>query len=87
MKRSADAEQVRYRNKETQSGTGMLQYRTGMLNAGMKMPAASASMSMPFYAIYVHKKYNASRKLKAKSFRTGGLQMCHFDIFLDLAFL
>jgi hypothetical protein len=40
----AKPEPVRYRNKETQSGTGMLWYRTEMMmNAGMPMP-------MPSYA-------------------------------------
>jgi hypothetical protein len=32
-------EPVRYRNKETQSGTGMLRYLTEMMNAGMPMPS------------------------------------------------
>ncbi len=40
-----------YRIKETQSGTGMLRYRTEMQDAGMLMPAESASMPMPSYAI------------------------------------
>jgi hypothetical protein len=47
---------ARYRNKETQFGTGMLRYRTEMLNAGMQMPAASASMPMPSYAVYLKKR-------------------------------
>ncbi len=34
----------------TQSGTGMLRYRTEMLDAGIPMPAASVSMPMPSYA-------------------------------------
>ncbi len=33
-----------------QSGTGMLRYRTEMLDAGITMPAALASMPMPTYA-------------------------------------
>jgi hypothetical protein len=32
---------VRYFNKEAQSGTGMLRYRTEMMNAGMPMPMPS----------------------------------------------
>ncbi len=35
-----------------QSGTGMLRYRTEMLDAGIPMPAASASMPMPSYGKY-----------------------------------
>ncbi len=35
-------EPVWYQNKESQSGTGMLQYRTEMMNAGMLIPAAKA---------------------------------------------
>jgi hypothetical protein len=34
----------------TQSGTGMLRYRTEIQDAGMPMPAASTSMPMPSYA-------------------------------------
>jgi hypothetical protein len=34
-------ETFRYRNKGTQSGTGMLLYRTEIQDAGMPMPAAS----------------------------------------------
>ncbi len=40
-------EPVRYRNKGTQSGTGMLRYRTEIQDAGM--PMASTSMTMPSY--------------------------------------
>ncbi len=36
-------------NKETQSGTGMLRYRTEIMDAGIPMPVASASMTMPNY--------------------------------------
>ncbi len=36
-------ETVRYRNKETQSGSVMLRYRTEIQDAGMPMPAASTS--------------------------------------------
>jgi hypothetical protein len=32
-----------------QSGTGMLRYRTEMLDTGIPMPAASASMPLPSY--------------------------------------
>jgi hypothetical protein len=50
MKRSTEAERpLRYWNQETQSNTGMLKYRTDMMNAGMPMPVASASMPMPSY--------------------------------------
>jgi hypothetical protein len=40
--------QYRYRNKETQSGTGILRYRTETSDAGMPMPVASTSMSKLF---------------------------------------
>jgi hypothetical protein len=43
---------VRYRNKETQSSTGMLQYWAKIQDAGMPMPAASTSMPMPSYDYY-----------------------------------
>ncbi len=42
-------EPVRYRNKETQSGIGTLQYRTELMDAGIPMPAASALMPMSSY--------------------------------------
>jgi hypothetical protein len=35
-----------YQNKETLYGTGMLQYRTEMMKAGIPIQAASASMTM-----------------------------------------
>ncbi len=38
-----------YRNKETQSGAGMLRYGTEMIYAGLPMPVASALMPMPSY--------------------------------------
>jgi hypothetical protein len=47
MKQNVNAGTRPVWNKETQSGTGMLQYRTKLLNAGMPMPATSASMPMP----------------------------------------
>ncbi len=37
----------------SQSGTGMLRYRSEMLDAGISMLAASASMPMPSYALYL----------------------------------
>jgi hypothetical protein len=40
-------EPIWYRNRETQSGTGMLRYWTGMLDAGMPIPVTSALMPMP----------------------------------------
>ncbi len=40
-------EPVRYRNKGTQSGIGILRYRTEIMGAGIPMPVASASMPMP----------------------------------------
>jgi hypothetical protein len=43
-------EPVQYRNKETQSGTGMLQCWTEIQDAGMPMPVASTLMLMPSYA-------------------------------------
>jgi hypothetical protein len=39
-------------DKRTQSGTGMLRYRTEIQVAGMPMPAALSSMPMPSYAFY-----------------------------------
>ncbi len=42
MKRNADAGTSPDRNKETQSGTGILHNRAEMMNAGIPMPAASA---------------------------------------------
>jgi hypothetical protein len=41
---------VRYRNKMTQSGNFFTQYRTGMTDAGMPMPALVFRMPMPTYA-------------------------------------
>jgi hypothetical protein len=46
MKEMPMPEPVRYRNKGTQFGTGMLRYRTERLDAGMPMAAASASIMM-----------------------------------------
>jgi hypothetical protein len=43
-------EAVRYRDKGTQSGTGMLRYMTEIHDAGMPMPSESASMPMPSYS-------------------------------------
>jgi hypothetical protein len=40
-------ESVCYWNKVTQSFTGMLRYRTEMMDAGIAMSAASALMQMP----------------------------------------
>ncbi len=45
-------EPFQYRNKRTQSGTGMLRYRTEIQDAGMPIPAASTSMPMPCYAFH-----------------------------------
>jgi hypothetical protein len=46
-------ELVRYRDKRTQSGNGMLWYRTKIQDSGMPMPAASvldtASIPMASY--------------------------------------
>jgi hypothetical protein len=42
-------EHVLYQDKGNQSGTGMLRFRTEVRDAGMPMPAASASMPMPSY--------------------------------------
>jgi hypothetical protein len=52
MKELLMQEPVRYRNKEIQSGTGMLRYWTEKMNAGMPMPAALTSMPMPSYDLY-----------------------------------
>ncbi len=38
-----------YSDKAIQSGTGMLHYKTEMLDAGMPMPAVLDSMRMPSY--------------------------------------
>ncbi len=46
MNKNADAGPVRYRNKGTPSGFGMLRCRNEMLDAGMPMPAASASTAI-----------------------------------------
>jgi hypothetical protein len=43
-------EQVRYRNKLTQSGIFLVRYRTKIRHAGMPMPALVSSMPMPSYA-------------------------------------
>jgi hypothetical protein len=43
-------EPVQYRNKKTQSGTGMLEFRTEMSETGMPMTAASGMMPMSSYA-------------------------------------
>jgi hypothetical protein len=56
MNKNVDAGTSRYRNKGTQSGTGMLRYRTEIHDAGMPMPAASTSMPMPSYAVYIYLK-------------------------------
>jgi hypothetical protein len=42
---------VRYRNKVTQSDIFFLRYRTGVMDAGMPMPALVFYMPMPTYAI------------------------------------
>ncbi len=41
MNKNTEPETVRYRNKGTRPGTGMLQYRTEVPGAGMPIPAAS----------------------------------------------
>ncbi len=41
------------RIKGTQSGTEILRYRIEMSDAGIPMPASSASMPMPSYESYV----------------------------------
>jgi hypothetical protein len=46
-------ELVRYRIKWTQSGTEILRYRIEMSDAGIPMPASSASMPMPSYESYI----------------------------------
>jgi hypothetical protein len=43
-------ETVQYRNKEIHSGTGILRYRTEMMNSGTPMSVELVSMPMPSYA-------------------------------------
>jgi hypothetical protein len=43
---------VWYRAKPRQSG--IFRYRTGIIDAGMPMPALVSSMPMPSYAVSVH---------------------------------
>ncbi len=45
-------ESVQYRDMRTQSGTGMLRYRTEIQDARMSMQAASASMPVPSYGFF-----------------------------------
>ncbi len=45
---------VRYRNKGTQSGTGMPRFLTDIQDAGMPMPAALDLMQMPSYGKMLH---------------------------------
>jgi hypothetical protein len=52
VKRSADAGTCPVPNKETQS-----RYRTEMMNDGMSIPAASALIPMPNYAMRITKDY------------------------------
>ncbi len=47
VEKYADAWTRRYRNKGTQSGTEMLQYRSEKTDARITIPAASASMPTP----------------------------------------
>ncbi len=47
-------EPVRYRGKRTPSGTGMLRYGIEIQDAGISMPAASASMPIPSYDGSLH---------------------------------
>jgi hypothetical protein len=44
-----ECQTVWFRNKGTQSGTGLLWYRAEIPDAGMLKPAASALMPMPSY--------------------------------------
>jgi hypothetical protein len=50
LKEISMPESVRYRNKVNQSSTGLIWYRTEIMDAGIPMPAASALMPMPRYA-------------------------------------
>jgi hypothetical protein len=45
---------VRYRTKPRQSGIFLVWYRTGIIDAGMPMPALVFSMPMPSYAWNKH---------------------------------
>jgi hypothetical protein len=47
INKNADAGTSPVQDKRTHSGTGMLCYRTEIQDAGMPMPAASASIPMP----------------------------------------
>jgi hypothetical protein len=69
-------EPVRYRNKGTHSGTGMLRYRTEIQDAGMPMPAASTSMPMPSYGkrIQEHGKRTDTKAMPEKGYRSTGLE-------------
>jgi hypothetical protein len=49
--KNTDAGTIRYQNKGTQYGTGILWYWTKIQDAGMPMPAASTTMAMPSYVI------------------------------------
>jgi hypothetical protein len=50
MKKLTMPGQVRYRTKPRQSGIFLVRYRTGIINAGMPMPALVSSMPMSSYA-------------------------------------
>jgi hypothetical protein len=50
MKKNMMPDLLGFRNKETQSVTGILRYQTEMIDAGIPMLAASALMPMPSYA-------------------------------------
>jgi hypothetical protein len=54
MNKKPMPEADRYRNKGIQSGTGMLRYRTEMLDNGIPMPAALDSMPMPRYDNHIY---------------------------------
>jgi hypothetical protein len=62
MKKNEGAGISSVRNKDTQSVSGMLLYRTEMSAAGLPMPAASALMRMPSYVIMFCKELTALDK-------------------------
>ncbi len=71
-------EPVLYQNKETQSGTRTLRYWTEMMNSGMPMPAASASMPMPSYAQKPNTVMEWPRSIKASPYNVNNFRILTF---------
>jgi hypothetical protein len=59
---------VQYQNKGIQSGTGVIPNQTGLPDAGMPMPAALDSMSMPSYGRELHHKDPDESQTKHKKY-------------------